>query len=114
MCVSSGVTVITYMSNNRTAFRSTEFVGDIISHGQVARYSATDPHHHNSIAERAIVTVSNMSQTMMLHAAVCWPGMADSSIWPLAMEHAAYIHNQMPNMKSGVASIDVFTQTTIP
>ena len=114
MCLSNGVTVITYMSDNGTAFRSKEFVGDIISRGQDARYSAIGAHHHNGIAERAIMTVSNMSRTMMLHAAVRWPDMADSSLWPLAMEHAAYIYNHTPKMESGVAPIDIFTRTTIP
>ena len=50
----------------------------------------------------------------MLHTAVHWPGMTDSSSWPLSMEYAAYIYNHTPKMESGVAPIDIFTQTTIP
>ena len=114
MCLSNGVSVVTYMSDNGTAFRSKEFVGDIISRGQDARYSAIGAHHHNGIAERAIMTISNMSRTMMIHAAVRWPDMADSSLWPLAMEYAAYIYNHTPKMESGVAPIDIFTRTTVP
>ena len=40
--------------------------------------------------------------------------MADSSLWPLAMEYAAYIYNHTPKMESGVAPIDIFSRTTVP
>ena len=114
MCLSNGVNVLSYISDNSTAFTSKEFVEDIITQGQDAWYSAVAAHHHNGVAKRAIMTISNMSRTMMLHAAVHWPGMADSSLWPLAMEYAAYIYNHTPKMESGVAPIDIFTRTTIP
>jgi hypothetical protein len=51
---------------------------------------------------------------MMLHAAICWLDMADSSLWPLAMEYAVYIYNHTPKMESGVAPIDIFSRTTVP
>jgi hypothetical protein len=102
------------MSDNGTAFRSKEFVRDIISCGQDARYSAIGAHHHNGITERATMTMSNMSCTMMLHAAVRWPDMADSSLWPLAMEYATYIYIHTPKTESGVAPIDIFTRITVP
>ena len=39
--------------------------------------------------------------------------MADSSLWPLAMEYAAFVYNCMSQTDSGVAHIDTFTSTTI-
>ena len=69
MCLSNGVSVITYMSYNGTVFSMKEFVTDIISCRQDAHYSAIGAHHNNGITERSIMTISNMSRTMMLHAA---------------------------------------------
>ena len=97
------------MSDNRTAFRSKVFVFDIIGHGQDARFRATGTHHHNGIVKKAIMTVSIISQTMMLHATVYCPNMADSSLWPLPMERIAYIYNHMPKTESSVAPTDNFT-----
>ena len=114
MCLSHGVNVTSYMSDNGAAFSSKEFTNDIIKRGQHAKYSGVGAHHHNGVAERAIMTISNMSRTMMLHAAICWPDMADSSLWPLAMEYAVYIYNHTPKMESGVAPIDIFSRTTVP
>jgi hypothetical protein len=113
MCLSSGVMVNTYMSDNGV-FNSNELNADIVSKNQDARYSGVGAHHHNGIAERAIQTISNMSRTMMLHAAVRWPDLADSSLWPLAMDYAAYTYNHMPSIESGMAPIDLFTKTTVP
>ena len=114
MCLSYGVKVTSFISDNGSAFSSNEFVSDIINRGQDARYSGVGAHHHNGIAERAILTISNMSRTMMLHAAVRWPDLANSSLWPQAMEYAAYIYNHTPKMESGVAPIDIFSRTTVP
>ena len=111
MCLAYGVNILTYMSDNG-AFGSSEFVADIQSRNQAAEYSGVGAHHHNGVAERAIQTISNMSRTMMLHAAVRWQDMADSALWPLAVEYAVYIFNHMPNIESGTAPIDIFTSTS--
>ena len=113
MCLTSGVHVVTYMSDNG-AFSAKEFTNDIISRGQHAKYSGVGAHHHNGIAERAIQTISNMSRTMMLHAGIHWPDLVESSLWPMAMEYAAFIYNHAPNMESGQAPIDLFTRTLVP
>jgi hypothetical protein len=48
---------------------------------------------------------------MMLHAAIHWPETADPTVWPMAVQHAVYLVNHMPNLSTGVAPIDVFTRT---
>ena len=113
MCLTSGVTVATYMSDNVT-FSAEAFVKDILNRGQDAQYSGVGAHHHNGVAERSIQTISNMSRTMMLHAGIRWPDLVDSSLWPMAMEYATYIYNHTPNMESGQAPIDIFTRVTVP
>jgi hypothetical protein len=30
----------------------------------------------------------------MLHAAIHWPDVADTALWPMAVAHAVFLHNQ--------------------
>ena len=39
---------------------------------------------------------------MMLHTAIHWPEMADSSLWPMVVQHATFLHNNMPNPTTGL------------
>ena len=48
---------------------------------------------------------------MMVYAHMVWPDEKDESLWPLAVSHAAYLYNNLPNEKSGLAPIEVFSQT---
>ena len=53
----------------------------------------------------------SIARTMMLHSAIHWPDVADATVWPMAVAHAAYLHNHMPNMETGLAPVDVFTKS---
>ncbi len=43
------------------------------------------------------MTAFAMARTMMLHAAVRWPDVADSALWPMAVDSAVHIFNHVPN-----------------
>ena len=45
----------------------------------------------------------------MLHAAICWPAMTDTTLWPMALSHSAYLWNVMPWMESQLAPLEIFT-----
>ena len=47
----------------------------------------------------------------MLHAAIHWPKVADTSLWPMAVNHAVYLYNHVPNELTGLAPINIFTHT---
>jgi hypothetical protein len=53
----------------------------------------------------------NMSRTMMLHAAIHWPDVADSTLWPMAVARAVYLYNHMPAVDTGISPADMFTKT---
>ena len=42
----------------------------------------------------------------MLHFAMHWPQMADTNLWPFAVDHSVYIWNRLPYMQSRLAPID--------
>ena len=55
-----------------------------------------------------------MAQTMMLHAAVHWPDMADATLWPMSVNQAVWIYNRMPNLQSGTTPNDSWSRTRSP
>jgi hypothetical protein len=65
----------------------------------------------NRCAKRNIQSVMSIACTMMLHAAIHWLKIADSTLWLMAMDHVVYLINHMPNLSTGVAPIDIFAQT---
>jgi hypothetical protein len=68
---------------------------------QVISHSGVGGHHHNGAAENAIKHTTYKARTMMIHQALRWPDASDKTLWPLALEHAAYLHNHTPNSALG-------------
>ena len=50
----------------------------------------------------------------MLHAAIHWPDTADPSLWPMAVKHAEYLYNRIPDPSTGLSPHDIFTRTRWP
>jgi hypothetical protein len=50
----------------------------------------------NAVAERAIKTICEAARSMMLHCALCWPKAYDESLWPMAVQYAVDIYNELP------------------
>ena len=88
-----GVILSEFISDSGSAFTSKEFSAHLSDYRQIIHFAGTSAHHSNGIAERAIRTIMSIARTMMLHAAIHWPDMADASLWPLAVEYAVYLYN---------------------
>jgi hypothetical protein len=50
---------------------------------------------------------------MMVHAAVHWPSNGSDNIrlWPIAVQHALWLFNWIPNRVNGLTPLEVFTKT---
>jgi hypothetical protein len=97
MCHDHGVIPQAYHSDNGSSFTSSAgFTTRLCEFAQVTSFAGAGEHHHNGTAEQAIQTIMNMSHTMMLHAAIHWPDVANSTLWPMAIAHAVYLYNHMP------------------
>ena len=110
-CRSYGVIPQEYLTDNGTAFTSKEFEQNLAKYQQVNRFAGSGAHHHNGIAERNIRTIMAIARTMMLHSGIHWPSVADPALWPLAVTHAVYLVNHVPDPGTGLAPADVFTKT---
>jgi hypothetical protein len=52
-----------------------------------------------------------IARTMMLHSAIHWPDVADACLWPMAVRHATFLHNHMPDESTGISPHDIFTRS---
>ncbi|KAI2508011.1 hypothetical protein MHU86_6418 [Fragilaria crotonensis] len=111
MCRNTGVTPQEYLADNSKTFTSAEFSRNLAEFQQVIRFAGVGAHHHNGIAERNIRTIMAIARTMMLHSAIHWPDVADPTLWPLAVKHAVFLVNHMPDPRTGLSPHDVFTKT---
>ena len=88
MCLDAGVIPQKYLSDNGSVFTSREYMAHLRHISQISRFAGVGAHHHNGVADWAIQTIMSIARTMMLHAAIHWPDMADPSLWPMAVQHA--------------------------
>ncbi|KAI2492298.1 hypothetical protein MHU86_22271 [Fragilaria crotonensis] len=111
MCRDHGVIPQSYLSDNAKCFTTKAFTERLSLFEQIVRFAGVGAHHHNGNAERSIQTIMSIARTMMLHSAIHWPDVADASLWPMAVQHAVFLHNHMPNQVSGLSPVDVFTKS---
>jgi len=114
MCRDHGVIPQKYLSDNASAFTSQEFTNHLTDFRQLNRFAGVGAHHHNGLAERSIQTIMSISRAMLIHAAIHWPDMADTKLWPMAVQQACFIWNKMPSISTGLSPSDIFTRTRWP
>ena len=102
------------MSDNATAFTSKGFTENLKEHRQIISFAGAGAHHHNGHAERSIRTIMSIARTMMLHSAIHWPDQADATLWPMAVTHAVFLWNHIPDLKTGLSPSDLFTKSRWP
>ncbi|KAI2505861.1 hypothetical protein MHU86_8557 [Fragilaria crotonensis] len=107
MARDSGVIPQSYLSDNGGSFTSAKFTEHLGTLKQVVKFAGVGAHHHNGHAERAIQAIMSIARTMMLHSAVHWPDVADATLWPMAVSHAIFLHNHVPDLATGLCPSDM-------
>ena len=110
MCRDYGVLPQQYLSDNAKCFTSQEYTAHLRKFSQTSRYAGVGAHHGNGIAEKAIQDVMSCARTLLLHAAIHWPDQADPQLWPMAVDHAVFLHNHLPNPNTGLSPFSLFTK----
>ena len=108
MALSNGVAIQGYHGDNGI-FTAQQFEAHLLSQSQTLKLSGVGAHHQNGVAERAIGLVVARARTMMLHAALHWPEVADTQLWPMALSYSVHLWNITPRLDSGFSPLEVFT-----
>jgi GAG-pre-integrase domain len=108
---SMGVVALHYHTDNGV-FTTAEFQYELAKLNQGLSLSGVGVHHQNAVAERAIGTVVSLARTMMLHSKMRWPKEVSTKLWPMAMKHAEFIVNHVPN-QNNVCPLDVVLKTVV-
>ena len=108
MALSHGVAIQGYHGDNGI-FTAQQFQAHLQSQNQTLKLSGVGAHHQNGVAERAIGLVVGRARTMMLHAALHWPEVADTQLWPMALSYSVHLWNVTPRLDSGFSPLEVFT-----
>ena len=114
MCCDHGVILQSYLSDNAKCFTSKDFAERLSLFEQIVRFAGVGAHHHNGNgnAERSIQRIMSIARTMMLHSAIHWPDVTDASLWPMAVQHAVFLHsNHMSNQTTGLTPVNIFTKS---
>jgi len=107
----SGVVISSYHTDNGI-FTSKEFMEVVLRQDQKVRFSGVGAAHQNRIAERAIRTIVTMARTMLLHAAMHAPDLVTKELWPMAMDHAVWLCNRIPDEVTGLTPLELWTKST--
>ena len=109
-CLQHGVQVTQYHTDNGI-YSSKEFMKELAEKDQGHRICGVSAHHQNGAAENGIKIVVHKARTMMIHAALHWPGYSEKELWPMALSHAAYLYNHTPNSSCSFPPIELFTSS---
>ena len=105
-----GVDVLSYHTDNGI-YTSKAYVDNLVQNQQSIRHSGVGAKWQNGAAEGAIGMVVSRARTLMIHAALHWPEEEDETLWPLSLNHAAYLYNHTPNEASGISPMEVFSRS---
>ena len=108
--LSVGVRVDSYCTDNGVC-TSRDFLDELQKENQTIRLSGVGGHHQNGVAENAIKNVVRTARTMMIHAALRWPEHFDKKLWPMALQHAVFLHNHVPRQDSGMSPKEIWSGT---
>ncbi len=82
-------------SDSEAVLKSKGMSEFLASRGITARASPPYTHERNGIVERAIQTLFNSVRVLLTQAKM------DNKFWPIALQHAAYLHNRAPTQALG-------------
>ena len=89
-------------------FVSKEFWNDYLLKNQILDFSGVGTQHQNGRAERAICIITSLACAMLIQSALHWSESHDLALWPMAMDHAVWIWNNLPGA-DGLSPNEKFT-----
>ena len=104
--------VISSHHTDNGIFTSKDFMKVVLHQDQKIRFSGVGAAHQNGVVEQAIRTIITMARTMLLHAAMHAPDLITKELWPMAMDHAVWLCNHIPDKVTGLTPLELWTKST--
>ena len=108
--VELGISIKQYHGDNGV-YKSQLLMDDLDKRHQTVSMSGVGAHEKNGVSERAVQTLVGSARKMILHQTLLWSAHFDMRLWPFALEHAAYLWNNLPDRKflvvAGIAPIEI-------
>ena len=89
-------------------FASKVFKNAVEALNQHVSFCGPYAHHQNGVAERAIRSITEKAQKILLTAMSQWPDVVTVKMWTMALRYAVDIHNATPS-ENGLSPEDIFT-----
>ena len=78
---------------------------------QTIRHSGVGRHHRNGVDENEIGNVMRVARWILIHDSLWWPKVFKKSLWPLEVDHAVYLHNNIPKMDPELDPIEICSKS---
>ena len=91
---------------------ASEFMEELLKKQKKIMFSGAGASHQNGSSERAIKMVVTIARTMLMHAALRFPkDIFSTSLWKMAMDYSVWVYNWIPDMQSGLSSIEIWSRS---
>lgn len=112
-CQQSNINICQYHCD-KGVFRANKWINDCRTKGQIITFAGVNAHSMNSVAERRIRLLQELTRASMFHAAEKWKTAISVELWPYALRVANLSLNETPhpNLPNKSSSSNIFTTTT--
>ena len=89
-------------------FNASNFMENMLKNQKKIMFGGYGASHQNGSEERVIKTVVTMARTMLMHTALRYPEDTPfTDLWSIAMYYSVWVYNFIPDMQSGLFSIEI-------
>ena len=100
-----------YHTNNGI-FNNSEFIEELLKKNQKIRFIGDGSSHKNGATEIAIKMVVTMASIMLMQYALRFSeDTLSTDLWPMVMDYAVWVYNNIPDMQSGLSAIEILSRS---
>ena len=102
---------ISHMNSDNSIFASSQFRVYCDNKNQEQHFSVVGSKNQNARSYRSFQTIIYMSRTFMLHSYLhrTYHMVDNISLWSFVVNHDVWLHNHLPNYRSGIAPLELIT-----
>ena len=107
-CAHERVAIKAYWGDNGQ-YHDVEFMDAIWEENQRITFCGVGAHYQNSVAKNKICQLSDLTQSLLVHAKLHWPEGISPKLWPFALRCAVFLLNRTQFDTNGLMAYSWFT-----